>query len=111
MMNPLYEQIYNLVERVPKGKVVSYGQIARMLGRPRAAREVGRAMHCCPEHLPWQRVVMGDGSIAGGMDANVRKAILEAEEVEFLPDGRVDMKQFQWLGGGYSEVYSAPSNG
>ena len=90
-MKSFFEQVYAIVERIPYGKVVSYGQIARMLGRPRAAREVGWAMRCCPEGLPWQRVVMSDGSITGGICAEIRKAILESEEVSFLPDGRVDM--------------------
>jgi methylated-DNA-protein-cysteine methyltransferase-like protein len=52
-MNPFYQQVYDIVAQIPPGKVVSYGQIARMLGRPRAAREVGRAMRLCPEGLPW----------------------------------------------------------
>ena len=91
-MNPFFEQVYAVVERIPHGRVVSYGQIAHMLGRPRAAREVGRAMRCCPERLPWQRVVMADGSITGGVYADIRRALLEAEGVTFLPDGRVDME-------------------
>ena len=91
-MNPFFAQVYAVVEQIPCGKVVSYGQIARILGRPRAAREVGWAMRCCPEGLPWQRVVMADGSIAGGIYADMRKMLLEAEGVVFLPDGRVDMK-------------------
>ena len=95
-MNPFYKQIYDIVAQIPPGKVVSYGQIARMLGRPRAAREVGRAMRICPEGLPWQRVVMQDGSISGGHYAEIRKAILEAEGVSFLADGRVDMDMSRW---------------
>ena len=91
-MNPFFKQVYAIVERIPYGKVVSYSQIAWMLGRPRGARQVGWAMRHCPEHLPWQRVVMADGTIAGGVHAAVRKGILEAEGVTFLPDGRVDMK-------------------
>ena len=92
-MNPFYRQVYDIVKKVPSGKVMSYGQIARMLGRPRSAREVGRAMRICPEpeNIPWQRVVMADGSITGGMFADMRKGILEDEGVIFLPDGRVDM--------------------
>lgn len=97
-MNSFFEQIYALIAQIPYGKVVSYGQIARMLGRPRAAREVGRAMRCCPEHLPWQRVVMADGSITGGTHADIRRAILEAEGVAFLPDDRVDMASCRWAG-------------
>ena len=95
-MNTFFEQVYTIVEQIPYGKVVSYGQIARMLGRPRAAREVGWAMRCCPEHLPWQRVVMADGSITGGVYAEIRKSLLESEDVAFLPDGRVDMELCRW---------------
>jgi len=93
-MNPFNQQVYAIVEQIPHGKVVSYGQIARMLGRPRAAREVGWAMRVCPEGLPWQRVVMADGSITGGVYAELRKALLESEGVAFLPDGRVDMEKY-----------------
>ena len=91
-MNPFYKQIYTIVGQIPHGKVISYGQIAKILGSPRAAREVGRAMRCCPNHLPWQRVVMADGTIAGGIHAGTRKELLEFEGIPFLPDGRVDMK-------------------
>jgi len=92
-MNPFYAQVYAIVEKIPYGMVVSYGQIALMCGRPRSAREVGRAMYRCPEHLPWQRVVMSDGRVAGGMYAEIRKALLESENITFLPDGRVDMEK------------------
>ncbi|MDR1131152.1 MAG: MGMT family protein [Oscillospiraceae bacterium] len=97
-MNPFFEQVYGLVEQIPYGSVVSYGQLARMLGRPRSAREVGWALRCCPDGLPWQRVVMKDGAIAGGICADMRRALLEAERVAFLPDGRVDMALCRWLG-------------
>jgi len=93
MRNEFYRRIYAVVRAVPYGRAVSYGQIARYLGRPRSAREVGRAMRICPEDIPWQRVVMADGSITGGMFAEVRRAVLEAEGVPFLPDGRVDMER------------------
>jgi methylated-DNA-protein-cysteine methyltransferase-like protein len=91
-----FEQIYEIVAGIPRGKVVSYGQIARMLGRPRAAREVGWAMHNCSDELPWQRVVMKDGSVTGGAFAEVRRALLADEGVSFLPDGRVDMERHRW---------------
>jgi methylated-DNA-protein-cysteine methyltransferase-like protein len=98
MMNSFYKQVYDIVEQIPYGKVISYGQIARLLGRSRAAREVGWAMRLCPEHLPWQRVVMADGSVTGGEYAKMRKAILEEEGINFLSDGRVDMSACNWLG-------------
>ena len=97
-MNSFFVQVYSVVEQIPYGKVVSYGQIARMLGYPRAARMVGWAMRCCPEHLPWQRVVMADGSITGGLYADLRKQFLEVENVTFLSDGRVDMELCRWDG-------------
>ena len=83
--------------QIPRGRVVSYGQIARLLGSPRAARQVGWAMRQCPEELPWQRVIMSDGSIAGGGWSELRRALLEEEGVPFLPDGRVDMARCRWL--------------
>lgn len=90
--------VYRLVGRIPPGKVATYGQIALLLGRPHAARQVGWAMRRCPDALPWQRVVRADGSIAGGGHAELRRARLKAEGVPFLPDGRVDMERCLWGG-------------
>jgi methylated-DNA-protein-cysteine methyltransferase-like protein len=90
------KQVYSIVGKIPLGQVISYGQIAHILGRPRAAREVGWAMSRCPDDLPWQRVVMSDGSISGGECASVRRALLKAEGVPFLSDGRVDISACCW---------------
>ena len=98
MPNTFTQGVYEIVAKIPVGEVASYGQIARMLGNPRGARQVGWAMRNCPEGLPWQRVVMADGSIAGGPYHELRRVLLEEEEVPFLADGRVDMKECQWLG-------------
>lgn len=97
-MNEFYAQVYDVVRCVPPGQVVSYGQIAHILGRRRAAREVGRAMRCCKQDIPWQRVVMQDGSITGGGYAELRRALLQAEGTPFLADGRVDMKACRYTG-------------
>ena len=93
-----FASVYALVAQIPPGFVASYGQLARMLGAPLAARQVGWAMRKCPEELPWQRVVKSDGSIAGGSYAELRRALLEAEGVPFLPDGRVDLPACRWDG-------------
>ena len=95
-MDSFYQQVYALMRQIPKGRATSYGQLARMLGRPRNARLVGWALRCCPDGLPWQRVVMADGSVTGGEHAALRRALLEAEGVPFLPDGRVDMAACRW---------------
>lgn len=97
-MSSFSDRVYALVALVPQGQVVSYGQIARWLGLPRGARQVGWAMRNCPDHLPWQRVVMADGQVTGGLYADIRRGMLEAEGVPFLPDGRVDMAACRWNG-------------
>jgi len=92
-MNPFFRQVYAVVEQIPYGKVMSYGQIAHVLGSPRGARVVGWAMRYCPDYLPWQRVVKADGAVTGGEYAALRRQLLKDEGVEFLADGRVDMEK------------------
>jgi methylated-DNA-protein-cysteine methyltransferase-like protein len=92
------ELVFDIVERIPCGKVASYGQISMMLGNPRGARQVGWAMRYCPEGLPWHRVVMADGKVAGGEHSEVRRVLLEEENIPFLADGRVNVKICGWLG-------------
>lgn len=92
-----FPAVYEVVRQIPCGRVMSYGQIARLLGFPRAARQVGWAMRCCPDDIPWQRVVKDGGEIAGGEHAEFRRILLEDEGVTFLPDGRVDMPHCRWL--------------
>lgn len=90
--------VYDIVAVIPKGRVISYGQIARMLGNPRAARAVGWALSNCPDELPWQRVVKADGTIADGGFGELRRAMLIEEDIPFLLDGRVDMEACEWNG-------------
>ncbi len=91
-----FTSVYAIVARIPRGKVMSYAQIARVLGAPRAARQVGWAMRRCPDNVPWQRVVKESGEIAGGGHADFRRVLLEEEGVTFLPDGRVDMAKCRY---------------
>ena len=97
MEKGFFEQVYDIVRQIPEGKLISYGEIARLIGAPGCARQVGWAMRACPEDLPWQRVVKADGSIAGGGFAALRRTLLEEEGVPFLPDGRADMARCRWL--------------
>ncbi len=91
------ERVYDLVRQVPKGRVITYGAIATVLGAPHKAREVGWAMAACPEGLPYQRVINARGEISTGGDAHRRKKALEADGVVFLQDGRVDLDRYLWL--------------
>ncbi|MDO4538781.1 MAG: MGMT family protein [Coriobacteriales bacterium] len=100
-MGAFNDSVYELVRQIPRGRVASYGQVARMVGSPRNARFVGYALHVNPEPgvIPCHRVVFKDGHLApgfafGGPDA--QRELLEAEGVAFLDDGRVDMSRYQW---------------
>lgn len=92
------DQIYQLVAQIPKGKVMTYGQIAAMCGRPRAARIVGGVAHYGDSGLPWQRVVKKDGSLAEGYPGGTEghKVALEAEGVEIDQNYKVDMEKHLW---------------
>jgi len=100
-----FDQVYTIVAKIPYGRVISYGQIARMLGSPRGARTVGWALSTCPEGLPWQRVVKADGYIAEGEFAELRRAMLLEEGVPFLTDNRVDMAACEWDGSDFTVAY------
>lgn len=93
-----FARVYELVRRVPRGHVVTYGQIARALGAPGAARTVGWAMRDCPDDVPWYRVVNAQGSISlrPGMGQNEQRARLEEEGVQFDRDEKIDLKKYGW---------------
>ena len=98
-MSKLYDEIYNAVKLIPKGRVATYGQVGAMVGNPKLARVVGNALHNnpLPGIIPCHRVVNARGEMPanfafGGADA--QKKLLEKENVGFLADGRVDMKKY-----------------
>ena len=97
-----YDKVYDIVAKIPKGKVVSYGQVASWTGSWRASRAVGYALFRPPEErrLPCHRVVYRDGSLAAEnvFGPGVQRRRLEKEGVGFTPDGRVDMKNYAWDG-------------
>lgn len=92
------ERVYDIVQHVPRGRVITYGAIARILGGPSKAREVGWAMAVCPDGVPAQRVINSRGEVSGAQAAMRRKK-LEADGVVFSPDGRVDLDVYLWLPG------------
>lgn len=80
------ERVYGLVAQIPKGRVMTYGQIAALCGQPRAARIVGGIAHFGSPDLPWQRVVNKQGGLAAGYYGGRagQKKDLEAEGVKVL---------------------------
>jgi methylated-DNA-protein-cysteine methyltransferase-like protein len=94
-----YQRVYELVAQVPKGRVVTYGQIAAALGNVRRARLVGYAMRACPDDVPWHRVVNAQGRLSTRAihgSYNPQRARLEDEGVEFDADGRIDLHVYGW---------------
>ncbi len=101
MSNP-YEKIYAVIRRVPRGKVVTYGQVAALAGLPKRARLVGTALREAPEgaDLPWQRVINAGGKVSSrgglGVQEGFQRHLLEEEGVVFDAHGRTDLERFGW---------------
>ena len=100
-MSLSFEQIYQVVKKIPKGKVATYGQVALLAGDSRGARTVGWALHANsdPQHIPCHRVVNRSGRVSpafvfGGENQQIR---LLAEEGVPCEDGCVDLEKYQWL--------------
>lgn len=90
--------IFALVRQIPEGRVATYGQIARLAGHPRAARQVGYAMHQCPSGIPWHRVINARGRLSlpeHSTGALSQRRRLEAEGVVFI-GGRIDLDRHGW---------------
>ncbi|HPG38518.1 MAG TPA: MGMT family protein [bacterium] len=101
MASGFFQQVWRLVGQIPKGRVASYGQIAALLGNPRAARTVGWAMHSCPAELdlPWHRVINSKGKISLDADyagGDLQQQLLEAEGVQIGYNGVIDMQKYGW---------------
>ena len=94
-----FEEVYTLLKTIPKGKVTTYGDIAKALSRPRMSRYVGYAIHVNPnpEVIPCYKVVNKEGYLApafafGGLEA--QQALLESEGIEVV-NGRVDLDKYR----------------
>lgn len=99
----VFEKIYEVVLKIPEGKVATYGQVAILAGNPRWARVVGYALHNnpAPGIIPCHRVVNREGRTAesfvfGG--GEVQRELLEKEGIVFEKDGRIDFKKYGWKG-------------
>lgn len=98
-MKNTFELIYDVVCKIPPGRVATYGQVAMLAGNPRWSRVVGYALHANPRpgQIPCHRVVDRFGRVSsafafGGPNRQIE--LLQQEGVEFTPDGRVDLKKY-----------------
>jgi len=106
-----YACVHALVRQVPPGKVVTYGQVAALLGQPRAARAVGYALRFLPAgtDVPWHRVINHRGQISFRTPPEsplLQRLLLEEEGVMFDAEGRVDLAIYRWQGA--AEAYEPP---
>ncbi|MCX7836240.1 MAG: methylated-DNA--[protein]-cysteine S-methyltransferase [bacterium] len=103
MKRDFYHRVYSFVKKIPRGKVVSYGMVARCIGAPGAAKLVGYALHSLsfPTDVPWHRVVNAKGRISLrklGEIGQIQKQMLESEGIVFDQNEQIDFKLYGWSG-------------
>ena len=94
------ERVYDIVRQIPVGRVMTYGQIAAILGEGYTPRTVGYVLHAAEkEDVPWQRVINSQGKCSTGrltIPVNLQQSMLEQEGVEFDARERCDLEKYQW---------------
>jgi methylated-DNA-protein-cysteine methyltransferase-like protein len=100
-MNPEYrKRVFQLVRRIPSGRVMTYGQIAAILGEGYTPRTVGFVMHSAGEEdVPWHRVINSQGACSTVrivLPANKQQGMLEFEGIQFDDKGRCDLRRYLW---------------
>ena len=99
------ERVYEIVREIPVGRVMTYGQIAEILGEGYTPRTIGYVMHAAEtEKIPWQRVINAQGACSTGkmtVPVNLQQKILEDEGVKFNEKGRCDLKIYLWSPDGF----------
>lgn len=99
--NPDYRRrVYELVRRIPSGRVMTYGQIAELLGEGYTARTVGFAMHGSDDRTPWHRVLNAQGACSTGrvvLPHDKQQRLLENEGIVFNKSARCDLQKYLWI--------------
>ncbi|MEK8132841.1 MGMT family protein [Paenibacillus filicis] len=97
-MQPFTERVIHLIQQIPGGKIMTYGQIAALAGSPRGARQVVRILHTYSRsyQLPWHRVMNSKGriSLPPGDGGELQRLNLEAEDVTPQADGSYDLEKY-----------------
>ena len=94
------QRVFKLVRRIPRGRVMTYGQIGELLGEGYTARTVGFVMHGSDDKTPWHRVINAQGACSTQglvLPHDKQQRMLEAEGVEFNKQGRCDLQTYLWI--------------
>jgi methylated-DNA-protein-cysteine methyltransferase-like protein len=98
--NDFTKTVIHIIKHIPKGKVLTYGSIARLAGNPRAARQVSWILHSSSRKykLPWHRVISSNGKISiKSMDGKIiQKNLLQKEGIDISDRFKVDLDQYLW---------------
>ncbi len=104
MAESVFEQVYQLVLQIPRGRVMTYGQISRLLDERLSAQGVGWALGATPvdeRRIPWHRVVNSKGGISSHRalrsHPNLQRVLLEEEGIEFDDSGRLSLERYLWI--------------
>ena len=98
--NDYRERVFTLVRKIPRGRVMTYGQIAEILGDCYTPRTVGFVMHSANDKTPWHRVINAQGGCSTRglvLPHDKQQRMLEAEGVEFNDRGRCELQKFLWI--------------
>jgi len=94
------QNVIHIIKSIPKGKVLTYGFIAKLAGNPRAARQVSWVLHSSSKkyHLPWHRVISSNGSLSMKSieDKQYQKKLLELEDITFLDNFKINLEKYLW---------------
>jgi methylated-DNA-protein-cysteine methyltransferase-like protein len=93
------ERVFEIVRRIPSGRVMNYGQLAEILGEGYTARTIGFVMRSADDTIPWQRVINAQGACSTGrviIPPDLQQRMLEAEGVVFDVKGRCDLARYRW---------------
>lgn len=93
-----FSAVWKVVQRIPRGRVATYGQISMMIDRRLTPLGVGWAVRAAgPTAIPWQRVVNASGGIStDDQHPGLQRALLQSEGVQFEPNGRIDLTRYGW---------------
>lgn len=102
-MIPFTDRVVRMIQQIPPGRVMTYGQVAAAAGNPRGARQIARVLHSmsAKHDLPWHRIINAQGGISTPTDredkGSLQQELLEAEGVVFSNDRKVDLNKYRWF--------------